>query len=303
MDNAIPRRRTSQSLAAEAVFRARLAELGATLLESRWLGHRRPHLVLCAAGHECTPRPNNVQQGWGICRICAGHDPATAEANFRKRLAELGATLLEPAWLGKGKPHRVRCIAGHFCTPRPTSVQRGNGICRVCARQDPATAEAAFRERLKILGATLLEPAYLGTDVPHRAVCAEGHLCTPRPHSVQQGQGICFTCSRSAQDALYVVRHIVEPYVKFGITNGDGRDRLGDHARAGYRGVLRYYRGLPKVAAEIEQAAIRALADAGMRPVKGREYYDVAALALILDVIDGWAAGRGTANHATKEDR
>jgi len=168
---------------------------------------------------------------------------------------------------------------------------------------DPATAEAAFRERLKILGATLLEPAYLGTDVPHRAVCAEGHLCTPRPHSVQQGQGICFTCSRSAQDALYVVRHIVEPYVKFGITNGDGRDRLGDHARAGYRGVLRYYRGLPKVAAEIEQAAIRALADAGMRPVKGREYYDVAALALILDVIDGWAAGRGTANHATKEDR
>src|SRR5437867_2051498 len=92
--------RSARSLAAEAKFRARLAELGATLLEPRWLGANTPHRVRCAAGHECSPRPGSVRCGRGGCRVCAGNDPATAEVAFRARLAELGATLLEPRWLG-----------------------------------------------------------------------------------------------------------------------------------------------------------------------------------------------------------
>lgn len=59
-------------LAAETAFRARLDELGATLLEAKWLGTMTPHRVKCAAGHECDPRPNNVQQGTGICALCQG---------------------------------------------------------------------------------------------------------------------------------------------------------------------------------------------------------------------------------------
>ena len=179
---------------AEAHFRARLAELGATLLEPKWLAVNTPHRVRCAAGHESSPHPGSVQQGQGICRTCAGTDPRAAEAAFRARLAELGATMLEPAWLGAATPHRVRCAARHDCSPRPGSVQQGQGICRTCAGTDPRAAEAAFRARLADLGAALLEP-YQGNDRPHQVRCAAGHECRPSPSSVQQGRGICRTCA------------------------------------------------------------------------------------------------------------
>lgn len=114
------------------------------------------------------------------------------------------------------------------------------------------------------------------------------------PTSVQRGQGICRVCSWSAQDSVYVVKHVSQPHIKFGITTGDGQIRLKRHARAGYETVIRFETGLPGVAAEIEQATIRALAGARMKPVRGREYYDLTALALILDIIDGWiSAVRG----------
>src|SRR5262245_5286004 len=106
---------------AEINFRARLAELGAELLEPRYLGSERPHRVRCNAGHINTPQPHSLQKGQGICRICAGKDSVTAEANFRTHLTELGAILLEPEYLGSKNPHRVRCIAGHICTPRPNT--------------------------------------------------------------------------------------------------------------------------------------------------------------------------------------
>lgn len=118
--------------ALETAFRSRLAELGAELLESEWLGALQKHRIRCSAGHDCYVRPNQVQQRYGICRTCAGHDPAAAAAAFGTRLAELGATLLEQEWLGADRPHLVRCSQGHLCRPTPGNVSQGNGVCRVC---------------------------------------------------------------------------------------------------------------------------------------------------------------------------
>jgi hypothetical protein len=98
------RRRTVASLAAEAAFRIRLKELGATLLEPEWLGSSQKHSVRCREGHECHPRPDMVPRGRGICITCAGKDPAAAEAAFRARLAEQGAELLQPYVSGSGRP-------------------------------------------------------------------------------------------------------------------------------------------------------------------------------------------------------
>jgi hypothetical protein len=193
-DSKPPRRRPAYSLAAEAAFRTRLVELGATLLEPKWLGAHERHRARCAAGHDCSPTPHQVQRGQGICLICAKRDPATAAVAFRTRLAELDATLLEPRWLGSLRPHRVRCAAGHLCRPRPADVQQGHGICRACVGNDPATAEARFRARLVDLCAKLLESEWLGAMVPHRVRCVAGHLCNPTPANVQR-QGICRTCA------------------------------------------------------------------------------------------------------------
>lgn len=273
---------------AEAAFRARLIELGATPLYGAWLGVSAAHHVRCHAGHDCYPRPANAQR-WGICRVCVGRDPNTAEMAFRSRLAELGAELLEPKWLGALQKHLVRDAAGHDCYVRPNQVQQGYGICLICANRDPATAAAAFRASLAEAGAILLEPEWLGTSTPHRVECPQGHLCRPTPANISQGHGICRFCAGSDHDAFYVVTGTST--VKFGITTGNGRHRLMRHAGAGYPDVVRLVTDLPgTVALDTENAVKAALSLAAEVPVSGREYFDISCLALILDVADGWLA-------------
>jgi hypothetical protein len=404
--------RNAASLAAEAEFRARLAELGATLLEPEWLGSRTPHRMRCAAGHECRPRPSGVKHGQGICLTCAGKDPRVAEAAFRARLAELGATLLEPEYLGANEKHRIRCAAGHEVCTIPSILRHGHGPCRVCARLDPMTAYAAFRERLAELGAELLETGWLGNNRPHLVRCPEGHICRPRPAGLQQGGGICAICARNSPAAaeaafrgrlaqfgaemlgeyrgnkarihvrcraghdcypvpnyvlsgggpcvtcaerdpvaaeaafrarlaelgavplygkwlgsqrnhhvrcacgnecwprpddvragdgicakcarmfytvFYVLEHESRPLVKFGISSREGRRRLFSHRRDGFTVVhllvTELADGVPQAA---EKAVLSALALAGEKPHRGREYFDVSCLALILDIAPGW---------------
>jgi len=271
---------------AEAAFLARLAELGATPLEPYQGGHI-PVRVRCAAGHECGPHPSSVMAGRGICRTCAGQDPAVAKAAFLARLAELGATPLEP-YQGRHVPVRVRCAAGHECGPHPSSVAAGRGICRTCAGTDPAVAAARFRARVAELGGELLEP-YQAALTPVRVRCAAGHECRPRPNSVMTGGGICRVCAGLVWDVFYVVANPAAARVKFGITSGDPRPRLATHRRSGYQEVVRLLTGLPGTEApEVERAVQATLALAEVLPIKGREYFDISALAIVLDIADNW---------------
>lgn len=345
-----PRRRRVDSIAAESAFRQRIGALGGTVLEPEWLGAQKPHRVRCAAGHECLPRPANIHSGWGFCKICAGQDPATTEKAFRARLAELGATLLEPyrnsktpirarcaaghdcspmpnsvqqgqgicpactdrgraaaeaafrarltelgaellePYRGSPYPHQARCAAGHECSPRPDWVQQGGGICTFCSRQDPAeSTESVFRARLAELGAILLEPAWLGGKHPHRIRCAAGHECSPRPGNIKRGQGICRVCTGRVWDAFYVVIAEQTERLKFGVTSGDSRPRLRTHRVAGYDVVARLLIDLPgSVALDLERATRATLRLAKVEPARGREYYSLDALPVVLDVVDNY---------------
>jgi hypothetical protein len=273
---------------AEAKFRARLAELGATLLEPEWLGNGMPHRVRCKNGHECKPRPSNVAKpGRGVCRICAGKDSATAEAAFRSRLTELGATLLEPKWLGISAAHRILCAAGHESAPRPGNVSQGRGICRRCAGLSSVDSQAAFRRAVTEAGAVLLEPTWRGVHQPHRIRCVVGHQSAPHPSHVQEGGGVCATCAGKAWDAFYVVADDEALLLKFGITTGTGKRRLSEHRRDGFATVHRFLSGLPdNVALSLEREVLSALRLAGEKPVRGREYYPARVNALVLDIVD-----------------
>lgn len=166
-------------------------------------------------------------------------------------------------------------------------MQKGEGICRTCAGKDPKVAEAAFRKWIASMGASLLEPAYLGANEPHRVRCAAGHLCLPRPKYQSQGNGICRQCAGKNHDALYVLLNEEEGLVKFGITGGDARVRLAQHRRNGYETLVRLILNLREGAATaIERDIIATLALAREIPVKGREYYRAATLALVLDILD-----------------
>lgn len=167
-------------------------------------------------------------------------------------------------------------------------MQQGSkGICRVCARRDPATAEAEFRERLAKIAAVPLYDKWLGALLPHHVRCGAGHDCYPRPASISQGMGPCRTCKSQCWDVFYVVTSPLE--VKFGITSGDPAGRLRVHARDGFTGVIRTIEALPgTIAPDAERAVKAALALAGERPTRGKEYFDMSCLALILDVADSW---------------
>ena len=69
-----------------------------------------------------------VDQGFGFCVTCAGQDTDVAEAAFRKRVNDLGGTVLGRVRQRQTLVH-VRCPAGHDCYPRPSHIQQGIGIC------------------------------------------------------------------------------------------------------------------------------------------------------------------------------
>lgn len=280
---------SAKSERARQAFYDRVAELGGSVLEPDWLGVNRPHRVRCAVGHVGAPRPKTVREGQGICRACVQRDPASAERDFRDRVAELGGVVLEPIWLGVNRPHRIRCALGHENSPRPNDVRNRQGICRTCVGNDPALGEKAFRKRLTELGAVLLEPMWLGVARRHRVRCAAGHECMPRPTNVQQGDGICRLCVGKVWDAFYVVADDEEGRLKFGITSGDPRPRLRRHATAGYSRVVRLLVGLPAgVAFELESSVLATLRLAREKPVRGKEYFDDRVMGVVLDIVDNY---------------
>jgi hypothetical protein len=296
-----------RSAASEAAFRVRLKGAGATLLEPAWLGVDAPHRIRCRAGHEVSPTPTNVKRGGEVCRTCAHRDTAAAETGYRAHLDAIGATAMWSEWRGGHKAHHVRCAAGHDCYPLWINVQRGTGICRACARQDPAISERAFRELLASLGADLVGD-YANARRPVQVRCAAGHDCYPTPDNVRRGQGVCSFCANRIWDAFYVVAHVSEPRVKFGITSGKAKARLYQHRRAGYATIHLLRTGLPGQAARHTENTVRAaLDDAGEHPIKGREYFDVSCLGLILDVAEHWlndtTGGMAAAQDEDKLDR
>ncbi|MYW04445.1 hypothetical protein [Streptomyces sp. SID3343] len=268
-------------------FKTNVRKQGGKVVESRWLGKDKRHNAICAKGHVCRPRPGYVRDGGGICRVCSRNDPATAHAEFLANVARAGGQVVEEQWLGKAAPHRVMCLNGHEYTPTPKNMRVGSGYCRTCVGNDPETAYRNFKARVEELGGEVLEPTWLGVGEPHEVICREGHLGKPYPTAVQQGQGICRWCKGKTWDAFYVVQNPEIATVKFGITSGMTRPRLRFHATQGFATVLRAVSGLPNDAApELERGILAALKEAGVHPVRGREYFPLSATDLILTLVD-----------------
>lgn len=275
--------RRASSIAAEAAFRARVTELGGTVVGAYRTIHA-PVEVICSQGHSCAPRPGNVREGRGLCRICAGMDSASAERRFRARVAELGGTVVGDYTTGHTAVE-IRCPQGHLGTPQPVSLLRGQGICRTCARKDPATAERDFRQKVAEAGGVVLGP-YQNSKTPVRIRCSQGHVTAQLPLHVARGTR-CRHCAGKTWDALYIVQDPDYGTVKFGITSGDPRPRLQAHARDDLTAVHRLYTSLPgTVAPDVERHLIATLRDAGIAPVRGKEYFPAHALPVILDIVD-----------------
>lgn len=282
--------RQAKSVAAEQAFRDRVAEFGGTVV-GHYVNRRNPVECLCGHGHACRPSPGDIQRGQGLCLVCAGRDPATAESAFRERVAASAARVVGP-YLGSHTPVTLICAYGHECQPQPAHLQQGRALCGTCsaravAKARAAAAEGAFRARVWALGGRVVGK-WVGTTVPVECVCAEGHACFPWPNNTQRGVGICRKCKSKVWDVFYVTTSPAKGRLKFGVTSKDERRRLATHRAAGYPEAVRVIRDLPSALA-LERHVRAALRDAGDAPVQGREYFDISVLALVLDVVDGWS--------------
>ncbi|MFE6551685.1 hypothetical protein ACFVHS_25240 [Streptomyces sp. NPDC057746] len=206
-------RRSTHSLQAEAAFRARLADLGATLLETDWLGANTKHRLRCVNGHESSTRPGMVLYGKGVCRKCPGVGTHRAAAKFRKRLAELGVTLLDNDWHGTKAYYQAICPEGHECTYCPDELSRGRAGCSTCGMKRTVAArmtkaEAKYHAKLATLGVTLLDSEYLGGTVSRRTRCGNGHVTSRRPVDVVNGTLGCLVCAEcDSSTAEQAFRH------------------------------------------------------------------------------------------------
>jgi hypothetical protein len=181
-----------------------LVELGAQLVEPQYLGAKVGHRVVCAAGHDVTPRPGCVNRGVGICKICAGKDQVTAWNLFRQLVAEQGGQVMETAPLGANTPHRVRCAEGHETMATPSSVRVGLRFCHLCRPTSTARAEIQFRELVSALGGSILEPVWLGNSKSHRVRCSKGHETAPRPNDVKTTGSLCRVCAGHDAEASWL---------------------------------------------------------------------------------------------------
>ena len=160
---------------------------------------------ICSKNHCCTTIPSWIQQGHGMCRICTRRDPKTAEQNFHDNIKRLGGKVIGK-YIKSGIGVDCICSKNHCCTPTPNWIQQGGGMCRICAGQDPETAEQNFHDNIKKLGGTVIGK-YTYSDIGVDCICSKNHCCTPIPNWIQHGGGMCRICvghdSETAEQNFY----------------------------------------------------------------------------------------------------
>lgn len=279
-------------LVAEKKFLTRLVEEGIEVLIP-YSGAKKLVSLKCSAGHRFTGTPTKIVLIKGlVCQFCQGSDPASMLARLCAVVEDQDGELLESEWLGAVRGHLVRCGEGHLRRVVPNKLFGGRSLCAECKGYTPEALASQYAGIVEELGGTALDE-YHGATKTHRVRCPKGHIATPTPHSLLGGGGLCRFCAGKGWDVFYVVQDDMNDVVKFGITSGNPRPRLGNHARDGFDQVVRLHTGLADdVAPELERMVLAALRDAREVPVRGREYFDSSALALILDLVDNHPALR-----------
>src|SRR6185437_12902225 len=76
----------------------------------------------------------------------------------------------------------------------PSGLQQGGGMCITCAGKDFEVAKANFYKRIEELEGKVIGE-YIGNDININCICKNGHKCSPTPHNIQRGNGMCITCA------------------------------------------------------------------------------------------------------------
>jgi hypothetical protein len=156
----------------------------------------------CKFNHIWNALPNSIQQGRGMCLICANQDPETSKQNFTMRIEKLGGKVIG-IYKKSSTPVTCLCKNGHICNPQPTTIQRGSGMCKICSKVDSKTSEENFIKNITKLNGVVIGN-YINNSTPIECKCHNGHICFPRPANIQREEGMCKYCKPNYGEELTV---------------------------------------------------------------------------------------------------
>lgn len=154
-----------------------------------------PHVAikcLCSQNHECYVKPSRLQQGSGICLICANRSSEAAATKFYQFIKDQGGYTLENYTKSKIRVLSV-CNKGHICTPLPYSINSGGKMCFRCCQRCPEAAKERFEEEMERREYTIVG-TYVANNQKVDYLCNKGHSDKATPTNVMTGFGYCSTC-------------------------------------------------------------------------------------------------------------
>lgn len=177
---------------AERKFRENAKRLGVTVIGNYTYANVPVH-CLCINKHEWLVAPSSLEVAEGTCRKCQHNVSKEAEREFVEAVKEQGGRVVGTYVRGTDAVDCI-CINNHACSPRPTNIQQGQGICNKCADRCVIQAEAKFLKRASELGLTVVGK-YIKARGYVSCICDKGHNCKVRPDSIDRSYP-CRTCSK-----------------------------------------------------------------------------------------------------------
>jgi len=170
---------------------------------------------------EVAPTFNNVQQGRGSCRYCAGN--ATKLEDAIEAISRAHLVPLEP-FPGAANQWKCKCLnCGEIVTPRLKGINRGQGGCKYCARKKAGASKRIDEsEAIKIMNSVKLTPLepYKTSNNPWKSSCNKcKKIVSPTLSTVKsRGSGCIYCAGRSIDEndavALFKKNKLesLEPY-------------------------------------------------------------------------------------------
>jgi very-short-patch-repair endonuclease len=124
--------------------------------------------------------------------------PADAVDAFKALIAAQGGRVVG-AYGGSRTPVLCICKHGHECSPRPTGVQQGRGMCFACSGRSSIHAAESFEAAIILQGGRVVG-AFDGSSTPVHCICSVGHSCFPSPTHIQSGTGMCKKCANRCSE-------------------------------------------------------------------------------------------------------
>lgn len=189
-------------------FKNQIENLGGKVIGT-YINNSTKVECMCINDHTCFVKPASVQQGQGMCNKCANRSKDEAEKIFINQIEILGGKVIGN-YNGAHKPVNCICKNGHECTPRPSSIRLGRGMCKICAGKCKTKAEKKFVYTIENLGGKVIGK-YINRNTGVDCVCKNGHECKPHPAGIRQGQGMCKICVKSCPiEAKKIFFQIIE---------------------------------------------------------------------------------------------